>query len=360
MEGVVERLIDDGLSLSRAASCVNTLHPEILVQNLQWTPAAGVQSILRPREVTPDFAQGPIPAILSGAQKEIRRKLEELAPEGVDYLPLRALKSAGATDYVIFPLTFTDGGRSFLSLATDTSGGFTEGQLAMVRGALPLLALRMELASASYATRSLLEVYLGRNAAGRVLAGAFRRGSIEHLRAAIVFCDLRGFTAQSDARPTDEIVGMLDGFFDVVTGVVEEEGGEVLKFIGDAVLAVFLIGDGEEPRAACERALRSAERVLEGVSKKGLRLGVALHEGEVAYGNVGGRARLDFTVIGRAVNEAVRTESLCKELGVPLLMTGTFREAVEVPDARSLGRFTLRGVSSEVELFTLRRLSREP
>jgi adenylate cyclase len=180
----------------------------------------------------------------------------------------------------------------------------------------------------------------------------------------IWFCDLRGFTQLGDSMPPGELVALLDRYFECVAGPIEDAGGEILKFVGDAVLAVFPCE--EAPGAVAERALAGARAALAALAdfsalqkleqKPELHMGVSLHVGEVFYGNIGGRARLDFTVIGAAVNEAARVESLCKEFGVPLLTTRRFSEAVGRQNLVSVGSRQLRGVREVEELFTLEEL----
>jgi adenylate cyclase len=217
--------------------------------------------------------------------------------------------------------------------------------------------------------RSLLEVYLGKNAAQQVLTGSFRRGAGQLLSAAIWFCDLRGFTAFSDARPATEVVATLDRYFETVGGAVEAEGGEILKFIGDAMMAVFPVAEAG-PGESCRKALAAASRALAGLeqlnadrSARGqdeLRVGIALHLGDVMFGNIGARSRLDFTIIGHSVNEAARLESLSKELHVPLVLSGTFVRAAGMTDAKLLGMYQLRGVRAAQEVFTLASLAPGP
>jgi adenylate cyclase len=259
------------------------------------------------------------------------------------------------------PLVFSDGRRSSFSCATDRPGGFTENDLELLEETALPLALRVELASAHIATSTLLNVYLGPNAAKRVLTGAFRRGGGELVEAVIWYCDLRGFTTLVDARPVADVVPILDRYFESVAGPVSDNGGEILKFIGDAMLAVFRIEPNMPTDEPCARALAAAETALAALGElnatlgTSLTIGVALHVGEVMYGNIGARDRLDFTVIGRAVNEACRVEALCKELRVALLVTSSFAAAHPASGVVSLGDYTLRGVARPHELFTLPR-----
>lgn len=239
----------------------------------------------------------------------------------------------------------------WMAFATARAGGFTDTQLAELTGLVPLLGLHAQLAMAHIATRSLLEVYLGANAAKQVLAGQFRRGTGTALSAAVFFCDLRGFTKLGDSLPPKELVALLDGYFEAIAGPIEANGGEILKMIGDAALAVF-------PANRCADALAAAEGALAAISTlPPLKIGVALHLGEVVYGNIGGRRRLDFTVIGATVNEVCRVESLCKELGAPLLMTQAFVDALGgAATTVELGAHPLRGVAAPQPIHTLARL----
>jgi adenylate cyclase len=231
----------------------------------------------------------------------------------------------------------------------------SDADIALLEAIRPTFALYLRVHSAELATDHLLRVYLGQNAAQRVLDGAFVRGSGERIDAAIWFCDLRGFTAFSDRTPLEDVVCTLDRYFESVATPVVEEGGEVLKFIGDAMLAVFPV-DGD-PKQACAAALRAARRALdttpEVLRSEGLSFGIALHLGSVMYGNLGAAERLDFTVIGPAVNEASRVEGLCKTLGEPLLVTARFAEHTVPGQLRPLGAHALRGVREPQELFTL-------
>jgi adenylate cyclase len=274
---------------------------------------------------------------------------------------LRELKAQGLTDYLAHVI-YLSGQRNAVSWATDHTEGFSEEQLRTLRQLMPYLALRLELESTRYSLGSLLEVYLGENAARRVLAGAFKRGSGERIQAAIWLCDLRGFTTLADQVPAEQVVSTLDAYFDQVVGAVAAQGGEVLKFIGDAILAIFRVQEGAEQQA-CAAALVAAqdalgrlatlndERAREGLPS--LAMGVALHLGQVMYGNIGSKERLDFTVIGASVNEASRLESLCKQLGTPLVMSGQFARACGSADVVPLGRHSLRGVREEREVFGL-------
>lgn len=262
-------------------------------------------------------------------------------------------------DYLAFAVVFGDGTRSFVSFATEEPA-FSPVAVEALEGCLPALALRLELAGARLALCSLLEVYLGNNAAARVLGGAFRRGGGESIRAAIWFCDMRDFTHFAESHRPEEVVGELDRLFEAVTTPITSRGGEILKFVGDAVLAVF--PTGEDAADACGRARAAAEEALVRVAalppREGAsgppRIGIALHLGDVFYGNIGAGNRLDFTVIGAAVNETCRVEGLTKPLETPLLMTAAFATKLPATDLTSLGCHALKGVTAPSEVFAIR------
>jgi adenylate cyclase len=204
----------------------------------------------------------------------------------------------------------------------------------------------------------LLDVYVGRNAGERVFEGRIERGHAETIRAAIGFCDLRGFTALSESEPREVVIEALNAWFDCVAAAVDPRGGEILKFLGDGMLVIFALGEDEA--GACDRALDAA---LEAVAAVGalnearaaqglwpLAFGSALHVGEVAYGNVGSRTRLDFTVIGPAVNHASRLQDLTKQLDRPILLSGDFAARTRRPLA-PLGEHRLRGMAAPVPVY---------
>lgn len=362
VEGLAARLVDEGLPLWRIATSLKTVHPEVYSRYIAWRRGERCTTQVRNHAfaMSATFVDSPVGAIYRHEALELRRRVSR--PEERTWPALVELAEAGGTDWVIFALCFSDGQRSFVSFATDARDGFDDAQLARLRALIPTLALRLELETATFATRSLLRIYLGENAADRVLAGSFKRGTGQLLRAAIWMCDLRGFTSLTDRTPVGEVVAALDQYFERIAGPIEAQGGEILKFIGDAVLAIFPI-DEAGPREPCRRALLAAqlaltsmaswakERAAAGVPPLGL--GIGLHVGDVMYGNVGAHERLDFTVIGAAVNEVSRVEGLCKTVGVPLLVTGAFAAAVEDPALVSVGAHALRGVTHAQELFTL-------
>jgi len=349
-----------GLPLWRISFSLLAKHPEVLWRTVRWHETEGVTVVGRAHELAraASFKDSPVALLVAGAAP-IRVRL---GSADLRFPVCRELAEQGGTDYYAQGLRFSNGEVSYIAWATREPGGFADDAVRALDDIAPMLARRIELESSYYATRSLLEVYLGKNAAQRVSNGQFRRGGGELISAAIWFCDLRGFTSISDRTSPNKVVEILDAYFDCVAGVIAEHGGEVLKFIGDAILAIFPVA--ADAGDACQRALAAAEQALSSLEhvnqarpgEAELNIGVALHLGEVMYGNIGSRERLDFTVISSSVNETSRLEGLCKTLGTRLTLSQAFVDAISRPDIVDLGEHALKGVSSKQRVFTLERL----
>jgi adenylate cyclase len=260
------------------------------------------------------------------------------------------------------PMLCSGGQINVISWATDRAGGFTDREIEGLGEVAEALAIIVELQSTRRVARSLLDTYVGHRTGERVLSGAITRGSGEAIRAVIWICDLRGFTRLTDSAPRQEVIALLNDYFEIVAEAVVAEGGEVLKFIGDAMLAIFEIGENRAPAEPCRAALKAARAAASamaacnleraGRGEEQINFGLALHLGEVTYGNIGAKNRLDFTVIGPAVNHAARLEKLAAELGKHVVTSASFAAAVAEP-LHSLGLHRLRGVSQPQEVFTL-------
>lgn len=355
MNELARRLIEKGLPLWRLNGAVLAMHPEVFARVVRWSRGLGVSVSVTPRDIvsSPAFVGSSVDAIIRGGVSRVHARLER---GEVPFKQLAELKGDGGTDYAGFALELGRGRRTFLSLATDAIGGFTESQLAAFEAILPALAIRLELESTRFSSETLLQLYLGKNAASRVLAGDFRRGTGQVIPAAIWLCDLRGFTRLADRLPLAELVPVLDAYFEAMSGPVQEKGGEILKFIGDSILAVFPT-EGNAA-GACRRAVEAAVAslaafaALPSAGAHELAAGVAVNLGDVMYGNVGAPDRLDFTVIGSAVNETARMEAMCKELGTALVIAEAVAAHLDASSLVPLGRHALRGVSGERTLFT--------
>ncbi len=366
MTEFLERVMAEGIPLFRMSMNLRDNHPQIAARGFTWVRGEEVQIVAfdfadRGSEA---YMDSPIKLIHDGVAG-IRRNLES-DPAKFDFPVLHDLKEAGATDYVGMAMPFADGSRHYISWATDRPGGFTKEHLSRLDALVPFFNLRVELEHARLTTRQLMNTYLGEQAASRVLAGAIRRGEGEGINAIVLFCDLRGFTRLVELNEPGEVVDALSHYYEAVAEPVAAFGGDIVKMMGDGILAIFpLDPDAPQKRvdrtacgavAAVKRAIANLKSIrsdeLPG-SIEELRAGFALHVGEVTFGNIGSLDRLDFTVIGPAVNEAVRAELLTKKLELPLVTTDAFAGLDCTVTLRSLGFHVLRGVPRPVEIFTL-------
>lgn len=351
------RLVASGISLYRVAVFVRTLHPNVAGRGFFWREGCEEVEVDQAEHSfigTDEHLSSPVYAVWSTNQ-EIRRRIADPACP-MDYPVLADLRAEGASDYLAVPLRFINGEVHVGSFATRRPGGFAEAEIAALRRVVPPLSRMAEIYGLRRMARNILDAYLGQQAGEKVLAGHIRRGDGEDINAVIWFCDLRDSTPLADSMSRQDFLRLLNDYFECVLGPVLERQGEVLRFIGDAALAIFPVG--ERPAEACAKALAAARDALARMDKlnknrqRPLRCGIGLHLGELTYGNIGTPTRIEFTVIGAAANEAARIEALCKALEVDLLVSE--RVAKQLPDGlRSLGKHTLRGVGDKMELFTL-------
>lgn len=357
-------LVEAGMPLARLRVLIRTLHPQLLASVYSWEDDNEKIEVHNPAYEVLDrreFQASPFAVILRG-EGGIRRRLDGPDPK-LDFPILKDLRDKGATDYVAMPLRFSDGELHIIVLVSKAPGGFSTEDLGHLYEILPSLARLMEVHALRRTASSLLDTYLGRNAGRQVLNGLIKRGDGTDIHAVIWFSDLRQSTMLSETLPRAEYLKILNGFFDSMAGAIMDHGGEVLKFVGDAVLGIFPIDDPTNPHpvasANAVAAIREAERRLEILNQERqlkdepcLGYGIALHRGDLTYGNIGSADRLDFTVIGPAVNEASRIEGMCKELGEPILLSASFAESFS-GGLRSVGKHCLRGVREDQELFSL-------
>ncbi|HEY5899966.1 MAG TPA: adenylate/guanylate cyclase domain-containing protein [Burkholderiales bacterium] len=352
-----KRLLEQGLDLYRVAVFVRTLHPNVLGRGFIWLRGREDIEVVEAAHGfrdTPLYQQSPM-RIVFEQHVEVRRVLAPGAE--LDFPVLEDFRKEGGTEFVSLPLRFTSGEVHAASFVTRQPGGFSEADMAALRRILPPFTRIAEIYAMRRTAQNILDAYLGRQAGEKVLAGHIRRGDGEEIHAVIWFCDLRDSTRLADAMSRDAFLRLLNEFFECVLEPVLAAGGEVLRFVGDAALAIFPVGGdaGDACRRAVEAARTAIARVeaLNARREQALRFGIGLHLGHVLYGNIGTPGRIEFTVIGAAANEAARIESLCKTLGVPLLLSAPV--ASHVQDCHSLGLHSLRGVGEPMELFTLAR-----
>jgi adenylate cyclase len=364
LEAFAQKLRTAGLDVSRITTGVPILHPQMFSFSLLWEiDKATTERFYRSGPAaTAAMSSSPIWIAYQGGGP-VRCDLSA-PPRSGEFAILDELRRDGYTDYVVYAVPFADGSHKALSLATSRCGGFTADEIALFEAMIPAVAFNLEIQALRRTARTLLDTYVGQQSGGRVLDGQIRRGSGEIIRAVTWLCDIRGFTNLSEALPSEDLIDLLNCYFGPMCDAVAAHGGEVLKFIGDAMLAIFPIAS--DPAGTCGRALIAAESAQAALADEnhrrgGLGLprieyGLALHLGDVIYGNIGSDTRLDFTVIGPAVNLTARIESMCRQLGRQLLLSSDFVAEGGVA-AKSLGRFSLKGVSADQEIFEPIRLS---
>jgi adenylate cyclase len=360
---VCRKLVAAGVPLQQFAAFIYMLHPNFFGVSHRWERATDkVKSDLGRFEVlqTREFRASPLQVVFDGAAA-LRCRLDRPGFTS-EFSVMKDYIAAGATDYVIMHLEFTDGLRHCIAMTSDRPGGFTLAELRLVDGLLPYMARLTEIQSNRYLAKTLLDTYVGSDAGEAILTGNIRRGSAETINAVIWMCDLRGFTGLSETLPRDELIALLNDYFDCVGIAVRERGGEILKFIGDAMLAIFRV---EGPDAVADDCRRAADAVTDARArlqalnerraadgKAAIRCGIALHLGDVSYGNIGTADRLDFTVIGPAVNLAARLTALCGEIGETAVLSDAIARASQL-HVESLGRHSLKGIAAPQEVFRL-------
>jgi adenylate cyclase len=342
-------LVAEGVAVDRISAFVSTLHPDVYGRMFEWRAGerATVMELSHAMTELAKFRDSPIWHVYR-ERVELRRRLADPAAPH-EFPMLDDLARDGFTDYFALPMVFTTGQGHSITFATRRDGGFRDGDLALMRQIVRPLARIAEIYALRRTAANLLDTYVGRNAGERVLAGRIRRGNLEELRAVIWFSDLRGFTQLSQRATAREVIDALNQVFECQVEAVERRGGEVLKFMGDGMLAIFPLAAEHELPAACDAALDAAAEAQQALAARrtDLAFGVALHVGEIAYGNIGGKSRLDFTAIGPAVNVAARLEGLTAKLGRPIVISSEVAAHTRRPLVE-LGSFTLKGVEHEI------------
>jgi adenylate cyclase len=381
LSGLCERCVASGIPLARTQVFADTLHPvhegrlfrwgfgpdeapvvEYGRTNLEVLAASGADQ--RDVESAKRWLRSPFYLMLQTGDSTLRRRLNAAATEEFAFLP--DWIAAGMTEYLAIITRFAAEGVIgdmdcvYTSWGTRAPSGFDDDHVATLERVAPFFALAVKSVSLVRMTSTLMETYLGRDAGRRVLAGRIVRGLAEEIDAVVWFSDLKGFTRITDTTP-EQVIPLLNDYSDAIVSAIHEHGGDVLKLIGDGTLAIFAAQDRPQ---ACDAALAAAiaarrkvaemkqRRAAEGKPVTDMYLG--LHVGKVFYGNVGSRERLDFTVIGPAVNEASRIAAMCRSVDQPVLMSAAFAGVGDMKRRLiSVGRYALRGVSHPQELFTI-------
>lgn len=367
--GGCERLHAAGIPIFRGHFAFTVLHPLYGAMGFTWTRGEGVVARGYPhvpgKQVTETFSKSPHYYMLERRLDHLRCHLE--VERGLEFPIFPELREQGATDYLAFVAPFTPADADTTvngmigSWATDQKGGFSDVEIEALLRIEDRLAVACKMAVRSVLTTNVLQTYLGSNAGGRVMNGQIHRGDGESIEAVIWYSDLRGSTAMADTLARQDYISALNAYFDAAGGAVVDQGGEILSFIGDGLLAIFpLKGSARSYSKACRSAVDAAGdafRRIEGINldrqehgAEPLNFGVALHKGEVMFGNVGVPERLTFSVFGAAVNEVVRLEKLTSSLKEPILVSERVADTIE-GEWRPLGEHALRGVDRDLRVF---------
>ena len=355
------RILAAGIPVWRGFCSVSTLHPQVVASAYIWRreePGAIRRTAPHAFKDSEEWATSPISEVRR-TRAIVRRQLCD--PDcSMDFPVVGELRAEGGTDYVAIPLICSSGEINVISFASNQPGGFTDNDVADLAAIAEALAIIVELQSTRRVARHLLDTYVGHRTGERVLSGAITRGSRETISAVIWYCDLRGFTSLTDSLAKDRVIDLLNEYFEIVVDAVAAEGGEVLKFIGDAMLAIFELDGRLTVSERCQAALRASHVVQTKIAARNqqcrqggapeIHFGLALHLGEVSYGNIGAPNRLDFTVVGPAVNHASRLQKLAGDLGREVVTSASFATAAGMA-MEPLGRHSLRGVLEAQEVF---------
>jgi adenylate cyclase len=374
LDGFCRRAVAAGLPVARAMVIIDTLHPVHEGRVFRWR-REGDEGHTEAIEYGPtdegeaaeSWRRSPFFRLVESGGSRLRIRLA--AGEAVEFASVVEMQQEGMTDYLAMITRFAADGVIgemdcvYSSWTTDHPGGFDDGQVEALIGLLPMLALAVKCISLTRIAGTLVETYLGRDAGRRVLAGRIRRGVAETIGAVLWYSDLRGFTAVTDRAAPHEVIPLLNDYAEAVISSVHDSGGDVLKLIGDGTLAIFT---SEATGEACRRAIEAETALRQRVAELNRRRAgkdlpitdvyLGLHVGEVSYGNIGSKARLDFTVVGPAVNEVSRIAAMCRSAERNVLLSAAFAEATAAAERSrlvSVGRYALRGVERPQELFTL-------
>jgi len=361
VEGLAEHLVAAGAPLLRFTVGLQAIHPQWRTMGIQWRRGQPIVQAVRPHgiEETEAYIGSPIEE-LAKTRKPVRYRLGNLTAE--NHAVLHELAASGGTDYYAMPVRLASGRPVALTFMTDRPSGFSDADIAKFHKLVDYLAPVVE-ARVNYGlSTTLMDTYLGRIVGEQILNGLIRRGDGQLINAVLWFSDLRDFTGLNERLPGEELLALLNNYLQHVGDALSKHGGEILKFIGDGVMAYFPAEDALFLPMVTGNAIAAARQVIDDVESANearaagghepVRFGIGLHVGPVMFGNVGTQDRLDFTVIGPAVNRAARLESLTKELGVPVLASAEFNAVCQQP-LKSMGLHHLRGVPEPVEVFTL-------
>lgn len=355
IDGFAWRLRAAGVPIDRLVISLRVLSANVLAVAVAWRPGSPIAfRTFDYVDRDSGFYQRSPFRVVQATRQPLFLDLDATPDDAYGIVP--ELKEEGQRHYACYPLFFTDGAINGFTIATKDPAGFSPEAVGFIERVLPALTAILEIRTYHRVLREVLGIYVGHGPAAQIVQGTVHRGEVTRIRAALMFADLRGFTALSTRLPAEATADLLNRYFDILVPAVTDAGGEVLKFIGDGLLAIFEDGDEGGTEQACARALGAAESALgagTGLEAEGqpVRFGIALHHGEAVYGNVGAADRLDFTVVGRDVNVVSRISTLCGQLGRPLLVSERFAEVFDNDRFTSGGAHPVRGLEQPLAVF---------
>lgn len=362
LEQLMKRVLEAGIPVWRTYIGLQLVHPQLQAMGYLWRRGARVETITRAFGIqfTPAYIGSPLQEVREGGTP-VRYRLDGLTERHHEVL--HEVRNGGGTDYLSLPMHVRrDGPMPVVAFATDRKGGFSETDIDDLTRLVDMMGAVTEMYIEESVAQTVAQTYLGRQVGERILRGMIRRGDGEEIRAVLWFSDLRDFTGLNERLPPDQVLELLNNYFQLVGDALAKQGGEILKFIGDGVMAYFPAEDALFMPMVTAAALDAARQLIDDAEAANearatggaepIRFGIGLHVGTVTFGNIGTEDRLDFTVIGSAVNRASRLQGLTKALGVRVCASAEFNADCPRP-MKSLGKHRLRGVRDPAEIFTL-------
>jgi len=361
---LAHRINASGGDIDRLMVSLMTLNPRIVATSETWLRSTDTTRTIAASHdvrISERYIGSPLQAIYE-THKRVRKRLDDLPEEA--HRAYTELAEDGFTDYLALPVLFGEKAEpgAALIFCTRRAGGFTDAEIASYRRIRDYLAPVLEVHALRYLAHSLMNTYVGPRTSEKVLAGMVRRGDADVINAALWFSDLRNFTQLTETSPSREVLQLLNDYFEFVAAAVGARGGEILRFIGDAMLIVFPIDADTTCESACKAAIEAARDAQSTIAtlnfqrrrhgQPQIEFGVGLNVGEVVYGNVGAPDRLDFTVMGPAVNRTARLEALTKELGRNILFSKDFADMIDEP-VEILGDFEMKGIAAAQAVYAL-------
>ncbi|MBT8435754.1 MAG: adenylate/guanylate cyclase domain-containing protein [Gammaproteobacteria bacterium] len=361
---LAHQMNEHGASIDRLMISLLTLNPQLVGTGETWLKSTDMTTTVNASHVvriSERYIGSPL-AIIYETHKRVHQRLDNLPANA--HRAYTELAEEGFTDYLALPVLFGEVAEpgAAIIISTKTKGGFSDQHIDSFRRIRDYLAPVLEVHALRHISRSLMNTYVGKRTSEKVLAGMIKRGDADVINAALWFSDLRNFTHLTETLPAKQILEMLNDYFEFVSAAVTARGGEILRFIGDAMLIVFPIDDDMCDQTACNAAIDAAidaYNTLETLNHQRRRhgqpeieFGVGLNVGEVIYGNVGAPDRLDFTVMGPAVNRTARLESLTKEFDCNILFSKNFAELIEVP-SQFMGDHEMKGIAEPQAVYAL-------